>query len=202
VNSTLILSIFAATFIVLETVFFLACFKWLSNGKKLREKEFNRLDQERAELVELQAAVTGELALAKKISEETLAKLRKVGADAHDEWIEMTQRCESLLTDIEAKSKDIVANAVAQMNKSTMQIEKSTQLATNASADLKESTQSAQKLLRFLDESVPSDEIFKELQAEKYAEARRLIYEGAEMNSICRKLGLSQNEVQLLSYMG
>jgi hypothetical protein len=202
VNSTLILSIFAAVFIVLETVFFLACFKWLSNGKKLREREFNRLDQERAELVELQAAVSSELTQAKKISEETLSKLRKVGADAHDEWIEMTQRCESLLTDIEMKSKELVNDAISKMNKTTMQIEKSTQLAMNTSTDLKESTQSAQKLLRFLDESVPSDEIFKELQAEKYAEARRLIYEGAEVSSICRKLGLSQSEVQLLSYMG
>ncbi|MEY2988270.1 MAG: hypothetical protein RJB13_1791 [Pseudomonadota bacterium] len=201
-NSTLILSTFAAVFIIIETVFFLACFRWLSKGKKLREREFSRLDQERAELVELQAAVAGELSQAKKISEETLTKLRKVGSDAHEEWLEMTKRCETLLVDIEAKSKDIVNDAVAKLNKTTMQIEKSTQIAMNTSADLKESTQSAQKLLRFLDESVPSDEIFKELQAEKYAEARRLIFEGAEVNSICRKLGLSQSEVQLLSYMG
>lgn len=201
-NSTLILTVFAVVFVVLETVFFLACFKWLSNGKKLREREFNRLDQERAELVELQQAVAGELAQAKKISEETLSKLRKVGSDAHDEWLEMTHKCESLLTDIESKSNDIVSEALSKMNKTTMQIEKSTQIANNSCSDLKEATQNAQKLLRFLDESVPSDEIFKELQAEKYAEARRLIYEGAEVTSICRKLGLSQSEVQLLSYMG
>jgi len=202
VNSTLILTGFAVVFVVLETVFFIACFKWLSSGKKLREREFNRLDQERAELVELQEAVAGELAQAKKISEETLSKLRKVGSDAHDEWIEMTHKCESLLTDIESKSNVIVSDALSKMNKTTMQLEKSTQVASNACSDLKEATQSAQKLLRFLDESVPSDEIFKELQAEKYAEARRLIYEGAEVTSICRKLGLSQSEVQLLSYMG
>lgn len=201
-NSPMILSIFAAVFLLLEVAFFLACFRWLSNGKKLREKEFTRLDQERNELIELQEAVSNELAQAKQISADTLAKLRKVGADAHNEWTEMTQKCESLLGEIELKSQELVAEATSKMNKTTMQIEKSTQIAMNTAAELQEATQSAQKLLRFLDESVPSDEIFKELQAEKYAEARRLIFEGAEVSSICRKLGLSQSEVQLLSYMG
>lgn len=201
-NTTIILSIFATAFLMLEVVFFLACFRWLSNGKKLREREFVRLDQERAELVELQEAVSRELAQARKISDETLSKLRKIGADAHDEWIEMTQKCDTLLGDIETKSAEIVNESVSKCNKSLMHVEKSTQLAMNTVTQLNEATQSAQKLLRFLDESVPSEEIFKELQAEKYAEARRLIHSGTDSSLICRKLGLSQSEVQLLSYMG
>lgn len=201
-NSPMILTIFAIIFLLLEVAFFLACYRWLSNGKKVREKEFTRLDQERSELIELQEAVSNELAQAKKISAETLLKLHKVGADAHNEWTEMTQKCEELLGEIKLKSQEIVTDATSKMNMTTMQIQKSTQVAMNTATELHEATQSAQKLLRFFDDNVPSDEIFKELQAEKYAEARRLIFEGVEVSSICRKLGLSQSEVQLLSYMG
>lgn len=201
-NTIVVLSIFGFVFLLLEALFFMSCFRWLSNGKRTRERDFSRLDQERGELMELQQAVSRELSLAKKISEETLSKLKRVGADAHAEWTEMTQKCEHLMMDLEAKSKELAESSLNQINRQKMQLEKSVQVATQTSSELLESTNSAKRILRFLDENVPSDEIFKELQAEKYAEARRLIHEGKELGVICRKLGLSQSEVQLLSYMG
>lgn len=201
-NNIVLLSIFGFVFLALEAVFFMSCFRWLTNGKRQREREFARLDQERGELVELQQAVANELAQAKKISEETLTKLKRVGADAHAEWIDMTQKCELLVNELESKSTELTENCLNQTNRQRMQLEKSIQVANQSTADLLEATKSANRVLRFLDESVPSEEIFKELQAEKYAEARRLIHEGKEVGLICRKLGLSQSEVQLLSYMG
>jgi len=202
VNTIVILSIFGFVFLMLEALFFMSCFRWLSNGKKIREREFMRLDQERSELVELQQSVSMELAQAKKISEETLSKLKRVGADAHAEWTEMTHKCESLLKELEDKSRELTETSISHVNRQRMQLEKSVQIASQTSSELVESTNNAKRLLRFLDENVPSDEILKELQAEKYAEARRLIQEGKELGTICRKLGLSQSEVQLLSYMG
>ncbi|MBM3382271.1 MAG: hypothetical protein FJY29_07505 [Betaproteobacteria bacterium] len=201
-NTIVILSIFGFVFLMLEALFFMSCFRWLSNGKKIREREFMRLDQERSELVELQQSVSMELAQAKKISEETLSKLKRVGADAHAEWTEMTHKCESLLKELEDKSRELTETSISHVNRQRMQLEKSVQIASQTSSELVESTNNAKRLLRFLDENVPSDEILKELQAEKYAEARRLIQEGKELGTICRKLGLSQSEVQLLSYMG
>ena len=201
-NTIVVLSIFGFVFLLLEALFFMSCFRWLSNGKRTREREFSNLDQERGELVELQQAVSRELAQAKKISEETLSRLKRVGADAHAEWMEMTQKCEHLMVDLEAKSRELAESSLNQVNRQRMQLEKSVQVATQTSSELLETTNSAKRILRFLDENVPSDEIFKELQAEKYAEARRLIHEGKELGVICRKLGLSQSEVQLLSYMG
>ena len=114
----------------------------------------------------------------------------------------MTQKCEHLMVDLETKSRELAESSLNQVNRQRMQLEKSVQVATQTSSELLETTNSAKRILRFLDENVPSDEIFKELQAEKYAEARRLIHDGKELGVICRKLGLSQSEVQLLSYMG
>jgi hypothetical protein len=202
VNTIVILSVFGFVFLMLEALFFMSCFRWLSNGKKIREREFMRLDQERSELLELQQSVSMELAQAKKISEETLSKLKRVGADAHAEWTEMTHKCELLLKELEEKSRELTENSLNHVNRQRMQLEKSVQVASQTSTELNEATNNAKRILRFLDENVPSDEILKELQAEKYAEARRLIQEGKELGSICRKLGLSQSEVQLLSYMG
>ena len=78
-NTIVVLSIFGFVFLLLEALFFMSCFRWLSNGRRIREREFSKLDQERGELVELQQAVSRELAQAKKISEETLSKLKRVG---------------------------------------------------------------------------------------------------------------------------
>lgn len=201
-NSIVIISTIAALFLFLEVAFFIICFRWLSNGQKKREKEFMRLDSERGELVDLQQAVSRELQEAKRLSEETVGKLKRIGADAHAEWNEMTHKCESLLADLEERLRTLSDASVQQINRQKMQIEKSIQVAENTNSNLAESTQNAKKILRFLDENVPSDEVFKELQAEKYAEARRLIHDGKDLATICRKLGLSQSEVQLLSYMG
>lgn len=201
-NNIVLFSCFGAVFLLLEAIFFLSCFRWLANGKRAREKEFMRLDSERQELVELQQAVSRELREAKRLSEETLAKLKRVGADAHDEWTEMSRKCEQLVVDLENKLKHLAEVSVTQINRHKMQLEKTVQIADQTNASLSEATTNAKKILRFLDENVPSDEVLKELQAEKYAEARRLIQDGKDIGLICRKLGLSQSEVQLLSYMG
>lgn len=201
-NTFVVLACFGAVFLLLEALFFMTCFRWLSNGKRSREKEFARLDAERNELVELQQAVARELKEAKRLSEETLVKLKRIGADAHDEWNEMSRKCEQLVFDLEQKLTELAEASVGHINRQKMQLEKSIQVGEHTYANLTESTSNAKKILRFLDENVPSDEVLKELQAEKYAEARRLIHEGKELGVICRKLGLSQSEVQLLSYMG
>lgn len=201
-NTILIMSAFAIVLLLLEGVFFLTCFRWLSSGKRAREREFARLDAERSELVELQQAVARDLREAKKLSEDTLVKLKRVGADAHEEWIEMNKKCEHLVSELDEKLRDLAEMSVGQINSQKMQLEKAIQVAGQTHDQLAESTSDAKKILRFLDENVPSDEVLKELQAEKYAEARRLIQDGKEIAVICRKLGLSQSEVQLLSYMG
>ncbi|NBX15788.1 MAG: hypothetical protein EBR09_00330 [Proteobacteria bacterium] len=201
-NTIVVMSVFALVLLVLEGVFFLTCFRWLSSGKRAREREFARLDSERSELVELQQAVARDLREAKKLSEETLVKLKRVGADAHEEWIEMNRKCEHLVTELEDKLRELADVSVGQINRQKMQLEKTIQVAGQTHDHLTESAADARKILRFLDENVPSDEVLKELQAEKYAEARRLIQDGKEIAVICRKLGLSQSEVQLLSYMG
>lgn len=201
-NNIVILAAFASVILLLEAVFFMTCFRWLSNGKRAREKDFARLDAERNELVELQQSVTTELKEAKRLSEETLSKLRRIGADAHEEWTEMSRKCEHVVNELEEKLRTLAESSVGQINRQKMQIEKSIQIAEHTNSNLVESTANARKILRFLDENIPSDEVLKELQAEKYAEARRLIQDGKELGVICRKLGLSQSEVQLLSYMG
>lgn len=201
-NVIIILACFGVVFLLLEALFFMFCFRWLSSGKRAREKEFVRLDSERQELVELQQAVSKELKEARKLSEDILVKLKRVGSDAHAEWTEMTMKLETLSSDFEVKLNQLTESSIVHLNRQRMQLEKALQIAGETQTSLQESTNGAKKILRFLDENIPSDEVLKELQAEKYAEARRLIHEGRDVAAICRKLGISQSEVQLLSFMG
>ena len=95
-NLAILVFLFAAAFLVFEAVFFLYCFRWLSGAKKQREKEFARIDSERNELIDLQHAVSMDLSLAKKLAEESSAKLQRLGADVHAEWTDMAGKMERL----------------------------------------------------------------------------------------------------------
>ncbi len=156
-NTIVIMSVFACVLLLLEAIFFLTCFRWLSNGKRAREKEFARLDAERGELVELQQAVARELREAKKLSEETLVKLKRVGADAHEEWTEMSKKCEPLVIELEEKLRELTDISVSQINRQKMQLEKAIQVAGQTHSQLTESSTDAKKILRFRVGNVPED---------------------------------------------
>lgn len=200
--STLFLIVaMAFALLVLEGIFFLYCFRWLSNGKRLREKEFARLDQERAELLELQSSLVRDMQLAKQLSQETLAKLTQVGTEAHAEWLEVTDRVNTVLTEVEERTRVLLQENLTTVNRHRMALEKTCRDSELLNGQLLESVTKARKLLRLFDESVPSEQILKELQIEKYTEAKRLLGEGCDASLVSKRLGLSLSEVALLSHM-
>lgn len=188
-------------FLALEALFFLYCARWLSGGKKLREREFARLDTERNELEKLQQSVTRDLGTAKQLATETLNKLSRIGADAHAEWNEMTQKIDSVLTEIEKQTEALMQEHSALASRHRLALEKVCKESLEVNTTLQETLRNSKKVLKFFDKNVPADQIVKELQTEKYSEARRLLEQGMDASVVSRRLGMSQSEVILLANM-
>lgn len=188
----------AAGLFILEGLFFLYCTRWLASGKKLREREFARLDSERAELLELQQALAHDVAQAKQLAQETLGKLNKIGADAHAEWNDMASKIDSILGEVEKQTADLLAHQSTLATKHRLALEKACKDGVETNAMLNETLRSTKKILKFFDKNIPTEQIVKDIQAEKYSDARKMIEQGVDASAIAKKLGISHSEVALL----
>ena len=184
---------------VFQIVFFFSCMKWLKSGKLKRDKEFAILDSERAQLIEIQSALSQEVREAKKLASETLNKLMVIGSEAHAEWEDVTKKINSVLVEVDKHSEIILEANISNLSMRSMALEKVMKDAEILNESLIISTKKAQKILKLFDTSVPSEDIFKEIQTEKYAEAKKLLLEGIEASVVVKKLGMSMGEVLLLS---
>lgn len=198
-NSVVILITIGASLFLLEALFFVYCFRWLSSGKRLREKEFARLDTERIELLELQAALTHDLQAAKQLSSEAVQKLAHLGAEANAEWNEMANKVESLTSELAQKLEEVSTAQLHQLNKTRLSVDKSLKDSIQINAKLVDTMQSAQRILKFFDQNIPAEQIIKDLQAEKYSEARKLLEQGMDASQIAKKLSMPLSEVSLIA---
>lgn len=182
-----------------QVFFFFICIKWLKSGKIKRDKEFAILDAERAKLIEIQSVLTEEVSQAKKLAGETLNKLMLIGSEAHAEWEDVTKKINSVLIEVDKHSEIILDANISNLNMRTMALEKVIRDAENINQNMLVSIKKAQKILKLFDASVPTEEIFKEIQNEKYSEAKKLLQQGIEASEIVKRLGMSLSEVLLIS---
>lgn len=198
-NAIFVVSSAAISFLLLELLFFGYAFRWLSAGKRQREKDFARLDDERRELLQLQSALKADMAETRQIADETLKKLRSLGADAHQEWIEMRSDLDSSIMQFQTASHQVMEETVSNITRQKLALEKAAKVANEREKTLCERLREVERVMKTLDKSVPVEQILKDIQSEKYGEARDLLNKGMDAALISKKLGLSLHEVSLLS---
>ncbi|RDB37072.1 hypothetical protein [Spirobacillus cienkowskii] len=198
-NYVLLLICIGFVLFVFQVVFFLTCIKWLKSGKLKRDKEFAILDAERAQLIDMQAMLSNEVKEAKKLASDTLNKLMVIGSEAHAEWEDVTKKINSVLVEVDKHSEMLLEENLSNLNMKTLALEKIIKDAQILNENLIASTKKSQKILRLFDATVPPEDIFKEIQTEKYAEAKKLLQDGIEASDVSRRLGMSMSEVLLLS---
>ncbi|MES2616124.1 MAG: hypothetical protein V4591_12015 [Bdellovibrionota bacterium] len=198
-NTVLILVCIGVALFIFQCVFFITCIKWLASSKKKRDREFALLDKERAKLIELQSQLKEDISVAKKLADETLKKLNLIGAEAHAEWEDMTKKINEVLIEVDSHSEKLLENNISKLNLQRMSLEKSSQTAAQINEALHIATLRGQKLLKLFDSGIPTEEILKELQINKYADAKKMLVEGVDASFVSKKLGLSMGEVVTLS---
>lgn len=188
--------------LVCEVAFFIYCFQWLASGKKLREKQFEVIDSERKELQSLQQKVSSELQRAQILAGDTLEKLTLLGSQVNAEWNEMSLKTKETTAEVVEHVKQLIDSQLSQLTESRLSVEKTLSTAQHRSQQLGDVLKKCQGLLKFFDKSVPADEIVKQLQSDKYSEARQMLLNGQSASLVSKKLGISLSEVSLLASMG
>jgi hypothetical protein len=198
-NSIVILCGIGVFIFLFQCIFFISCMRWLSQGKRKRDKEFAILDADRAQLISLQGHIKKDIQEAKKLADETLKKLRIIGTEAHAEWEEVTKKINSVLVEVEQHSDVILKKNIEQLNIQKLSLDKSIQESHLVIAKLTEKSSKAQQILGLFDTGLPTDEILKEIQANKYEDAKRMLLQGVEASMVSKKLGISMSEIVLIS---
>ena len=198
-NSILVLVCIGVCLFLFQCFFFMTCIKWLSNSKKKRDQEFAILDRERAKLIELQGHLKDDIYEAKKLADETLKKLKLIGTQAHAEWEEMTKKINEVLIEVDSHSEKLLENNITKLNLQKMALDKCTLKAQQIHDAIILVTVKGHKILKLFDTGLPADEIFKELQTNKYSDAKKMLSDGIDASIVSKKLGLSMGEIVTLS---
>jgi hypothetical protein len=85
------------------------------------------------------------------------------------------------------------------LSKQILAIEKLVKQSKETQGSLSQSIKKAHTLLKLFDNKAPTEDIIRELQADKYSKAKELLKEGKEASLISKKLGMSMSEVLLIS---
>lgn len=187
--------------LAVEALFFLAIYRWLADGRRRRERDFAILDRERNELLKLQGTLKQDVAAAQTLARETVEKLTLLGAQVNAEWTDVEAKLQTTLSEVSRSTQETLDSHVERVVRHKMALEKAVHEARHHEQSLGETLKKAERLLRFFDRNVSVDDVLKDIQTEKYAEARTLMDQGVEASTIARKLGLSLNEVVLLSHI-
>lgn len=198
-NSVLIIAGMGVALFIFQAIFFITCIKWLANSKKKREQEFALLDKERAKLIGLQSQLKEDVSEARKLADETLKKLKLIGAEAHAEWNDMTKKIHEVLVEVDSHSEKLLENNISKLNLQRMSLDKTVQDATHINETLTLATLKGQKFLKLFDAGLPTEDILKELQTNKYSEAKKMLSDGMDASFISKKLGISLGEIVTLS---
>lgn len=189
-----------ALFLLVESVFLYLFYRMASSSRRKRDAEFRLLDKERSEVLELQKRLLHDVEEAHRATRDGVTRLNKIGAEAHAEWMDMTQRIAEVMQEIESKAAELVSENIQKLSKKSLELQKALQEARETHSHLNRQVLNAQKVIRFFDSSIKIDDVLKDLQMDKYAQARRMLQSGADSSQVSRELGLSLAEVSLVSH--
>ncbi len=187
-------------FVLIEVLFLFILYRSVNASKRRRDEELEVIDAERNQILQIQQELLKDIKAAQSSTKEGISRLNKIGNQAHAEWTEMTARIDEVMAEIEERSNALVDESLQKLNKKTLETRKVLELSEEAVDALKENLTLAKKVLRFFDSKMRLDDILKDLQMDKYTEAKAMLQNGMDSSVVASKLGLSTTEVSLVSH--
>lgn len=189
-----------ASFILFEVLILTLVLKALRNSSERRDLSLAQLDKERQEILNIQLQLRSEAESAQQLSRETLGKLQSIGLQANAEWTEMTGKIDEVISEVEQRCGELSQNVLKDINKKQLECRKIIESADRTLRELRTSLESAKKVSALLTSQGGIEEVLREIQMEKYQEARRRLLSGASLDQVSASLGLSRSEISLLSH--
>jgi hypothetical protein len=199
-TSNTILYAFVFFIFILEIFSFFIFYNMIQRGSKNRNREFEKLDYERAQLIQLQSSVASDLKNAKSLSHDTLQKIGQMASQVEAHWHENSHKLEGLFQELSQTSALRVADDMSRIQKTKLAVDRTIQESKECLQALTQVTVESKRLLKAIDGSIPTEEILKEIQSEKFTLAKNLLHTGLDASSVAKKVGLTLSEVNLLSF--
>ena len=194
----LLASVGGALFFI-QVFFFLTVAKWLKSLKKNRYKDFELLDRERHALSIMQKNLKKDISDCKNLSEATIQKIKVMMNHTENETSQIVKNVSQFKNKLEDHVSSLMDEQLKILSKKILAIEKLVKQSKETQGNLSQSIKKAHTLLKLFDHKAPTEDIIRELQADKYSKAKELLKEGKEASLVSKKLGMSMSEVLLLS---
>lgn len=185
--------------LVLMDLVLLGAVVWLSRRQDAHVQMALELTEERRILTELRHSIHEELEAAQAKARETLDKARHLAAEAE---LEVKSGGQTI-----AKEMDVVATQLAarfevplkDLARQKAGLEAVLQHAEREKSILQNLLARGEKICRFFDERVPYEDVLREIEDKKYADARKLLARGHAPQLVAVELGMSESEVRLVA---
>ena len=158
-----------------------------------------QLTEERQVLLELRKSIQEELSFAQSRSKEILSQVSHLAAEAERE---VKAGSETLTTEIENIIQQLspkFSDPLKDLARKQVAMEKLLRRVDQEKTLLQKSVRQAEQLYRLFQSKTPYDEVVRELDEKKYADARQLLTQGIGEHAVAKELDLSLSEVRLLS---
>ncbi len=159
----------------------------------------DEMNEERRLLSDLRETVKGELEAAQFKARETLDKAAKLAAEAEHEIKVGGSSLASEMEGVAAELSSRLDTPLKELTRKQNSMENLLRRIEQEKQVLTKLLQRGEKICRFFDNRVPYEEVLREIEDKKYADARSLLARGTSPSKVAHELGMSETEVRLIA---
>lgn len=183
--------------VIMDAILFWLVYK-LSRDRFEPNTVLRELHEERKIINQIREALKDEIVHAQTRFRDALDKVTRLASEAEQE---VSSGREVLARAAEEVAQDLSAQMegpALELKKRQASLELLLKKVNSERALLQKSLERGEKICRFFDQKVPYEEVLREIQDKKYADARQLLAQGMKATQVAKEVGLTDVEVSLL----
>ncbi len=176
----------------------LFAFIYLNKRQGLSSDLLAEITEERRLISELSDSLKAELKHSQVKSKENLDKVAHLAAEAEQEVKNSGHTLAKNMEELFSEFSDKFENPLKELAKRQSSMEALNKKIQIEKASLSKLLERAETLIKFFDNHLPYEEVIKDIESKKYADARSLLAKGVAPEKVALELGMSSSEVQLV----
>ncbi len=193
--------VYFGVLLLIDTIMIAMIYQWMKNRVDPVEI-LKDVGQEKKELKRLRDEVTAELQQARSYNKQVLEKVSTIAAEIE---LEVKNYGDLLAKEMDGVVEKLKGELVAPLDtvkKRQVALDGLLKRSEQERKLLQRSLMRAEDLSRFFTEKLPYDEVLKELEDKKYADARFYLSKGMKPQEVAMELGIPESEVALIAAVG
>jgi|GEM_PF-870258 signal transduction histidine kinase len=191
-------TILLAALVILDVALITAVFV-LSRKQDEQGEIVSELTEERRAISEIRQAVTEELESAQARLRATVDRVGHLAAEAEHEVRTGSQTLKSEVDSLVSQLSTRFEGPLKELARRQQYLETLMRQLDQNKTMIQKVIARGEKMVKLFDERIPFEDVIKELEDKKYADARYMISQGVAPLKVARDLGISEQEVLLLA---